>query len=168
VPAPLRQLPLPLVLAAVAMLAGCGGKQSAVAVAVPSPVATGACAGLAAALPHTLDGRTRRTTAPVSTLVAAWGSPAVVLRCGVPAVHTVAGDHIDVDGVSWLTPGPVNGTVVWTTTDRTTVIELTVPQSVHDQENLLGGLAPAVTGSVSRVPAPASATATRAAATPSG
>jgi hypothetical protein len=115
------------------------------------------CAALAKALPDKLDGRARRTTSPVSDQVTAWGSPAVVLRCGVPAVRTNAGDHVEVDGVSWLTAGAVNGTVVWTTTDRTTSLELSVPESVNDQENVLGDLAPAVTGSVSRVPAPASA-----------
>jgi Protein of unknown function (DUF3515) len=141
-------------------VAGCGAKPSAVPVTVPTvPTSPGgaACAALAKALPETLDGRARRTTRPVSDLVTAWGSPAVVLRCGVPAVRTSAGDHVDVDGVGWLTAGAVNGTVVWTTTDRTTSLELSVPESVNDQENLLGDLAPAVTGSISRAPAPPSA-----------
>jgi hypothetical protein len=142
---------------AVLAVAGCGAKTSAVAVSVPSSSGGGACAALAKALPEQLDGRARRTTSPVTDLVAAWGSPAVVLRCGVPAVRTSAGDHVDVDGVGWLTAGPVNGRVVWTTTDRTTSVELSVPESVNNQENLLGDLAPAVSGAVSRVPAPASA-----------
>jgi hypothetical protein len=135
-------------------------------VTLPSPGSSSACAKLAAALPQTLDGRKRRNTAPASDLVTAWGSPAVVLRCGVRVVVTNAGDHITVDGVGWLTQGPLNGTVVWTTTDRTTGIELSVPASVNDQENVLGELAPAVTGSVSRAPAPASATATPGSAAP--
>jgi hypothetical protein len=151
-----------------AVLVGCGGRSAAVPVTVPNAPAANDCAKLAAALPHTLDGRARRATRPASELVAAWGSPAIVLRCGVPAARTSAGDHIDADGVSWLTPGAVKGMVVWTTTGRTTSIELSVPESVNDQENLLGDLAPAVSGSLSRAPAPASATATPGSATPSG
>jgi hypothetical protein len=164
-PSSLRRAPALLV---VLILAACGGKQAAVRVTLPSPGSAAVCAKLGAALPQTLDGRKRRSTTPASGLVAAWGSPAIVLRCGVPVVPTDAGDHITVDGVGWLTQGPLNGTVVWTTTDRTTGIELSVPASVNDQENVLGGLATAVTGSVSRAPAPASATATPGSAAPSG
>jgi hypothetical protein len=156
-----------LLLLSAVTLAGCGSKSAAVPVTVPSPAAA-ACTKLAAALPQTLDGRQRRTTTPVSEQVMAWGSPAVVLRCGVPALHTAAGDNITVDGVGWQTPGPVDGKVVWTTTDRTTAIELSVPDSINNQENLLGDLAPAVTGSVSRAPSPASATAAPGSATPTG
>jgi hypothetical protein len=146
-----------LVALSAVLAVACGGKATAVPVSVPSGAGGAACAALAKALPKTLDGRARRTTSPVSDLVTAWGSPAVVLRCGVPAVRTSAGDHVDVDGVGWLTAGAVKGTVVWTTTDRTTSLELSVPESVNDQEILLGDLAPAVTGSISRVPAPPSA-----------
>ncbi len=144
-------------LLALITLAGCGGGHPAVPVTVPTPTAGTQCAALTAALPDKLDGRARRTTAPASDLVVAWGSPAVVLRCGVVAVHSSAGDHVTFDGVSWRTPGPVNGLVVWTTTDRQTTVELSVPEAVNNQETLLGELAPAVTGSLSRVPGPASA-----------
>ena len=153
---------------AVVAAAGCAGHRSAVAVTVPSPTDGTACGRLIAALPHSLEGRSRRTTVPASSLVVAWGSPAVILRCGVPAVVTASGDHIVADGVSWVTPGAVKGLVVWTTTDRTTSVELSVPDSINDQENILGDLALALTGSVSQVPAPASATASPGAPAPSG
>jgi hypothetical protein len=137
-----------------------------VTVVVPTPSSGSQCARLVAALPQELDGRGRRATSPVSDLVVAWGSPAVVLRCGVPAPTTDAGDHLTVDGVSWLTPGAVRGTVVWTTTGRTTSVELSVPDSVTDQETLLGTLAPAVSSSLSPVPGQASATAPATSAAP--
>jgi predicted small lipoprotein YifL len=155
------------VLLALLSLSACGGKQGPVAVTVPSAAVVGdACAHLAAALPTTLDGRARRTTKPVSARVTAWGSPAVILRCGVAKVSTDAGTHVTADGVSWLTAGPTKGLVIWTTVDRTTSLELSVPASIDDQENLLGDLAPAVSGSLSRVPAPASATASGSASGP--
>jgi hypothetical protein len=135
-------------------------------VVLPTPTGTTECGRLVAALPDELAGRARRTTSPTSDLVVAWGSPAVVLRCGVAGPTTDAGDHVTVDGVSWLTPGAVHGRVVWTTTGRSTSVELSVPDSINDQETLLGALAPAVSASLSPVPAPASASPAR--STPSG
>lgn len=83
----------------------------------------------------------------------------MVLRCGVPMADDATGDHVTVDGVGWRTAGPAHGSVVWTTTDRSTGLELAVADSVNDQETLLGELAPAISRTVSRVPATASATA---------
>ena len=157
-----------LTLLTVCCAAGCSGTPAAVSVVVPSAApAAGGCARLATALPAKLDGRSRRSTKPASSLVTAWGSPAVVLRCGVPVPVGDAGQHVTVDGVSWLTDGPAHGLVVWTTTDRTTGLELSVPDSIDDQENLLGDLAPVVTATLSRAPAPASATASPSPAGPS-
>jgi hypothetical protein len=144
---------------AVVVLAGCGHDAGPVPVTVPTGSAGDAvCATLAQHLPATLEGRKRRTTTPTSVRVTAWGDPAVVLRCGVPSTADT-GDHVTVNGVGWRTAGPAGGQVVWTTTDRSTGIELSVPDSVDDQETVLADLAAAVSGSVSRVPAPASATA---------
>jgi hypothetical protein len=128
---------------------------------------TGAvCADLAATLPASLAGRARRTTSPVSPRVTAWGSPAVVLRCGVPSAADSTGENVTVDGVAWRTAGPAHGIVLWVTTDRSTGLELSVPDSVDDQETLLADLAAAVSSTVSRVPGPASASA--ASASPTG
>jgi hypothetical protein len=159
-------LPRAVRTAAVAILtlavAACGHGKPAVSVSVSVPTApvTGAvCADLAAKLPASLAGRSRRTTSPSSPRVTAWGSPAVVLRCGVPSAPDSTGDHVTVDAVAWRTTGPAHGVVVWVTTDRSTSLELSVPDSVDDQETLLADLAAAVSSSVSRVPGPASATA---------
>jgi hypothetical protein len=67
---------------------GCGDDGArAVKVTVPpvAPSVQRACERLAADLPPTIgNGLFRRTTSPASPLVAAWGEPAVVLRCGAP------------------------------------------------------------------------------------
>lgn len=148
--------------AAVALALGvgaCGGGTGPLTVPVPTgPVEGAACTTLAQQLPSSLEGRSRRSTKPLSDRVTAWGSPAVVLRCGVVAGNDSTGDHVTVNGVGWRTAGPAHGVVVWITTDRRTGLELTVPDSVNDQETLLADLAPAISRSVSRVPAPASAT----------
>ncbi|MGI3780643.1 MAG: DUF3515 family protein, partial [Janthinobacterium lividum] len=76
-----------VVLATVAtLLAGCGK----VAVSDPTPDAAGAavCAAVLDALPdHVLD-QDRRTVEP-GRYSAAWGKPAIVLRCGVAAPPTL-------------------------------------------------------------------------------
>ena len=148
-----------MVLVALAV-AACSGHASPVAVTLPtSSVSADVCAHLAAALPAKLEGLTRRTTSPASPRVTAWGSPVVVLRCGVGPVTTDAGDHVTIGGIGWLTPGQSGDVVVWTTTGLAPAVELSVPASVHDQENLLTDVAPALAG-LSRVPAPASTAAT--------
>jgi hypothetical protein len=91
-----------------------------------------------------------------------------VLRCGVAPAGTDAGDHVSVDGVSWLTPGQPGALVVWTTVGLAPAVELSAPSSINDQENLLADLAPALTATLSRVPAPASAAATPSVPVPTG
>jgi Protein of unknown function (DUF3515) len=143
-------------------VAGCSGQASPVAVTLPTTSASAtACAALATALPSSLEGRHRRTTSPASGRVTAWGSPAVVLRCGVPAVTTDTGDQVTINGIGWRTPGEEGDMVLWTTTGLAPAVELSVPSSVTDQENLLTDLATALTTALSRVPGPASTAATR-------
>jgi len=97
-------------------------------VAVPSAGGAG-CARLADALPRELDGRDQRETAPDSARTAAWGDPAVVLRCGVARPPGLAGSEvIVVDGVGWvLAERPAS--YVFTTSDLATYVQVRVPRS---------------------------------------
>lgn len=65
------------------------------------------CRALLANLPITLDEHDIRTVTPTaaSERAAAWGDPAIVLRCGVGPAAKAAGSTgqvLEVDGVSWL------------------------------------------------------------------
>jgi hypothetical protein len=84
-----------------------------------------------AGLPVQLGDLAPRRTETDSSFVAAWGDPAVVLRCGVarPAelVPQSAELIIRVDAVDWL-PHQTNDSTVFTTTDRSVYVELTVPK----------------------------------------
>ncbi|MHB8339614.1 MAG: DUF3515 family protein [Mycobacteriales bacterium] len=97
----------PAALAALALLAAGCAAPGPVALGVPAPVApvAVACRMLAAALPaELLPGVHRRVTTPPSPLTAAWGVPAVTLRCGVPVPHYDPTAFVAVvDGVDWLT-----------------------------------------------------------------
>ena len=97
----------PRVAATVALLAGGLTACSPGAVRAepprPSPPARAACASLVADLPDRLDGQARRTTVPSSGLTAAWGDPAIILRCGVdvPAAYGPTAELSTVNGVDW-------------------------------------------------------------------
>ncbi len=118
-----------------------GGCSSAASVAVPPPVGPGAgCGALHRALPDDVGGRSTRDVTPASRRTAAWGSPALVLRCGVakPAGLGATSQLIEVDGVDWfLVERPA--AYVFTTVGRSAYVEVRVPSSV-DRSSATGPL----------------------------
>ncbi|WP_258573909.1 DUF3515 domain-containing protein [Actinomadura parmotrematis] len=106
--------------------AGCGA--GAVQVAPPAPDAAAArlCAGLR--LPQKLHGLARRDTSPSSPLTAVWGSPAIALRCGVPAPAELGpvSQLQTISGVEWFGV-PADRPVTWTAVARQAYVEVTVP-----------------------------------------
>ena len=86
------------------LLAGCGR----VAVHDPTPDARGArsARALMADLPTQVLDQDRRTVEP-GRFSAAWGKPAIVLRCGVAAPPTLTrrSECLEVNGVGWLRRG---------------------------------------------------------------
>ncbi len=105
---------------------------------VPAPHAPSTeCARLLSALPEEVDGGAaggldRRTiAAPAPPATAAWGQPAVVLRCGLgrPAELTATSRLLDVSGVQFLElPGAASST--WVVVDRSVYVAVTLPDSV--------------------------------------
>ena len=120
----------------------------------PGPAALArACGSLAAALPARLGELDRRDTSPASVATAAYGDPAVVLRCGVAAAagFTLGVEPFGVDEVFWFSDDR-GAEVVWTTVDRSIRLEVTIPATIADQGALLVDLAPAVTGALPKTP----------------
>lgn len=150
-----RPLRLPT-LALLITVAGCSSADDSASAAVPSPgtKATKLCKNLDKALPPKLDGLSREDPEPASTLTAGWGSPAIILRCGVvqppkmvdPKVaegsdpDAVAGG---VNGVDWLMEKEDDGAYRFTTANRSAYVEVTVPKG-RDSTGALVDLAPAV------------------------
>lgn len=89
---------------------------------------TQVCADVMADLPDTVAGKESRDTEPASDLTAAWGKPAIVLRCGVPTPEALdpTSQLITVNGVDWF-PEELTGGYLFTSYGRTTNIEVTVP-----------------------------------------
>ena len=107
------------------------------------------CRDLQTLLPDPLDGRPSRQTGPLSPLTAAWGEPAVVLRCGVarPAALTLTSQLFQADGVSWFAE-QVSGGWRFTATGRKAYVEVTVPGTQDQASAPLVDLAPAVSNAV--------------------
>ncbi len=125
-------------LLAASLLGGCARSPGPVSVTPPTATAPGdsaasaapvagaaavaaACARLHAVLPTTLGDRHRRTTSPASTRTAAWGNPAVVLRCGVakPAQLTATSQLVEIAGSTRSTGSSGSAaTVSWLVVER--------------------------------------------------
>jgi hypothetical protein len=111
---------------------GCSSSDGSATAAVPRPDAavTKLCRNLDKALPRKVDGLSRTDPRPASVLTAGWGSPAIILRCGVPrpaAMDDPEADGADVNGVGWLLQKQSDGSFRFTTTLRLAYVEVTIP-----------------------------------------
>lgn len=104
--------------------------------AVPAPGAEGEnCAALMAALPQALGDHQRRPLLVDEPGVAAWGNPAIVLRCGLsdPAELTCAANLTKIinpagESVEWLRTAS-DTAVTYLAVDRPVRIAVTVPDA---------------------------------------
>jgi hypothetical protein len=132
------------------VLAGCGDG----AVDVEAPELTGAaartCTALVDALPKTVDGAERRTVEPSGAPAAAWGDPAIVLRCGVstPAEFDEFATCQEANGVGWFIPEEqITGeaeSITMTTIGRAVNVEVSLPPEHWPPANAMVDLASAI------------------------
>ena len=107
------------------LLAGCG--RVAVVDPTPDPATAAVCTSLMADLPKTVLDQDRRTVEP-GRYSAAWGKPAIVLRCGVTAPPTLepTSECLEIDGVGWFGEEATGG-MIFTTIGRAAFVEVSVP-----------------------------------------
>ncbi|GAA3745322.1 DUF3515 domain-containing protein [Salinactinospora qingdaonensis] len=121
-----------------ALLVGCA--PDSVQVPSPSPAegASGLCRSLVQQLPDSLLGKNRVSVTPDSPLVAAWGSPTIALRCGVPRPDGLAPDSelLAVNDVAWL-PEPPEQPTTYTSVGRQVYVELLIPASYEQPAEAL-------------------------------
>jgi hypothetical protein len=127
------------------LLDGCGFGAVEITPYEPEPGTSEACATLSLALPEVVSDAVRRDTEPAVPYVAAWGDPAVVLRCGVPLPPEYGPDSqlLDVDGVGWLSVDGEGGTF-FTAADRDVHVEVAVPDDYAPEADVLTDLTPAI------------------------
>jgi len=112
----------------------CSGPQS-LTVRPPDGAPGDPCTALHAALPEQVNGEGSRPTRPDSDRTAAWGDPAVVLRCGEsrPAGLRPTSEVIEVEGVGWFLTERTR-TYVFTTVGRPTYVEMRVPTGIPREQ----------------------------------
>jgi hypothetical protein len=124
--------------AAAVLLSGC---SSAVEVSVPAAGDGEACRAAVAHWPATVSGMDRRDTDPASPAVAAWGDPALIARCGVPALAPTTTECVEVDGVGWI-PEPLSDGTRFTSFGTDPAVEVLVPRAYAPEGLLLPAFGP--------------------------
>jgi hypothetical protein len=102
------------------------------------------------ALPDEVDGAARRKLKPTDAPAAAWGDPAIVLRCGVPMPREF--DRFstcqEADGVGWFIPEEqITGRpepITMTTIGRAVNVEVSLPTEHFPPAAAMVDLAPAI------------------------
>ncbi len=129
-----------------------GGCTASLEVPAPvlDPAAATPCSALHAVLPGTVADQARREVSSDGAS-SAWGSPAIVLRCGVSdAVGMDPASRCDlVGGVGWYTEDLADG-YRFTTIGRTLPVEVTVPHEYAPEADALIDLAAAIKQAVPR------------------
>jgi hypothetical protein len=128
---------------------GCSGPLTLDAPAVTGADAT-ACRHLVAALPHDVDGVARVETDAGDGYGAAWGDPAIELRCGVPMppdFNEVSGCQT-ANGVDWFVPESQQTgrpeDIVMTSVGRSVNVEVRIPATYWPPVNTMVDLGTAV------------------------
>ncbi|HEY3866709.1 MAG TPA: DUF3515 family protein [Actinocrinis sp.] len=118
-----------------------GGPVSVAVPTVTSARAIAECAALTKDAPDTVGGQTRRSTSPASPLTAAWGDPAITLRCGVPEPSVLvpgspdydpSAEEIYANGVAWLYSQTSSG-YQFIAAQRAVFIEVDVPAAYQPE-----------------------------------
>ncbi|WP_221353861.1 DUF3515 domain-containing protein [Streptomyces beigongshangae] len=135
---------------------GCSSADDNAPAPVPRPGAEAAelCRDLDRSLPRKVDGLDREDPEPRSALTAGWGSPAIILRCGVPRPPKMTDPKVadgndpdaiagGVNGVRWLMEERDDGSTRFTSAQRLAYVEVTVAGG-RDTASVLVDLAGAV------------------------
>jgi hypothetical protein len=131
------------------MVGGCSGPLE---VPAPRPDAAGArtCASLVDALPASVADQARRDVDAGDGYAAAWGDPAIELRCGVRrprGLDRFASCQV-ANGVGWFIPESQQtgrpGPVTMTTVGRSVFVEVRLPAAYWPPATAMADLAPAL------------------------
>lgn len=127
----------------------------AVTPATPSSDEAAVCRGLVNALPDVVADQTRRDVTPDDGTTAAWGDPAIVLRCGVdkPQGFDRFAECTVVNDVDWYVPDvwPETGSLVFSTVGRDVYVEVSLPVRYLPPAATMANLAKPITSTTTVV-----------------
>jgi hypothetical protein len=133
------------------LAAACSSADDRAEAAVPAPgkEVAGLCRALDEALPGTVVDEDRSDPEPQSRFTAGWGSPAIILRCGIPRPPVMSDPDqvpVEVDGVQWVLEELDGGAHRFTTALRLAYVEVTIPKEAAETSGsfALVDLAPAI------------------------
>jgi hypothetical protein len=131
------------------MLAGCGPDAVEVGGDAPAAKDQDACRLLLGGLPARVADLSKREVTPADGWGAAWGDPAIVLRCGVdaPEGFDAVATCTEVNGLEWYIPDepPEDASAVtMTTVNREPTVEVRLPAEHWPPAATLVDLAPAI------------------------
>jgi hypothetical protein len=140
----------------VVLAGGCSGTLT-----VESPARSRAdaraCAALLQALPRRVADQPERRVDAGGGYAAAWGDPAIELRCGVPrprGFDRFAGCQV-ANGVGWFIPEPQQSgrpvDITMTTVGRAQNVEVRIPAAYFPPVNAMVDLAPALKRTIREV-----------------
>ena len=126
------------------------GALPSITLAPPPPLSAAqqrACQELISALPTDLGDLPARAVDSPSPYVAAWGEPAVTLRCGVPRPPSfiATADVQQINGVTWFAERR-GSTTAWVVVDRPVYVEVLAP--ARDASAPVARLSTAVTAAL--------------------
>ena len=130
------------ILLLVTALSGCGAKVD-VDEYPTAPDTKIDCEALIADMPTKVAGQDDRAVS--GQIAAAWGDPAIILRCGVekPEALTPSSRCFDVSGVGWLAETTADG-YLFTTIGRAFHVSVEVPKTYDPAADALADLASSV------------------------
>lgn len=114
-----------------------------VEVGIPLRAGDPACTAASGHWPEEVDGEASRVTEPSAAAVRAWGDPAIVARCGVPAMPPTQDQCVVIDGIGWVAEDLGDGARL-TTYGHDPAIEVIVPQEQGPGPLLLPAFSDAV------------------------
>lgn len=124
------------------LLSGCGSDKLTVKAYDVPESAQADCADVIADLPDRVAGQKQRAVAG-SPYAAAWGDPAIVLRCGtrLPAGFTRTAECQTVNGIDWYVPRSASddqsADVPLTLVHRSVVVSVVVPAKLRPPDAVL-------------------------------
>jgi hypothetical protein len=113
------------------------------AVFVQAPTKSEPCKAVLAGAPISLLDELQRETTPGDAAAIAWGDPPIVMACGVDPRPTANAQVIAIEGVEWIAESVDEGVdegTVFTTFNRTPVVQLRVPSTYRPEIDAVSAL----------------------------